>query len=104
MCFSSELYASSTTHYHTVKQQQTFDSAIGANGSSNRCVDIVGLFHRLLKLPVTLLRVYDLFDMPSSDQGVISDLLLVLVDVDSRLDAGASLVDLLGTLILCNSK
>ena len=59
---------------------------------------------RLLKLPVALLRVYDLFDMPSSDQGVMSDLLLVLVDVDSRLGAGASLVDLLGTLIFCSSR
>lgn len=62
-----------------------------------------GLFHRLLKLPVTLLRAYDLFDMSSSDQGVMSDLLLVLVDVDSRLDGGASLVDLLATLIFCSS-
>ena len=53
---------------------------------------------------MTLLRTYDLFDMSSSDQGVMSDLLLVLVDVDSRLDTGASLVDLLGTLIFCSSS
>ena len=33
----------------------------------------------------------------------MSDLLLVLVDVDSRLDGGASLVDLLATLIFCSS-
>lgn len=33
----------------------------------------------------------------------MSDLVLVLVDVDSRLEAGASLVDLLGTLIFCNA-
>lgn len=68
----------------------------------NNCC--TGLFHRLLKLPVTLLRAYDLFDMSSSDQGVMSDLLLVLVDVDSRLDGGASLVDLLATLIFCSSN
>ena len=47
--------------------------------------------------------VYVRFDMSSSDQGVISDLLLVLVDVESRLDTGASLVDLLGTRIFCST-
>ncbi len=41
--------------------------------------------------------------MSSSDHGVISDLLLVLVDVESRLDIGGSLVDLLGTRIFCST-
>ncbi len=41
--------------------------------------------------------------MSSSDHGVISDLLLVLVDVESRLDSGGSLVDLLGTRIFCST-
>ncbi len=59
---------------------------------------------RTLKLLLTLPRVYVLLDMSSYDHGVMSDLLLVLVDVaDSRLDKGASLVDLLGTRIFCNT-
>ncbi len=41
--------------------------------------------------------------MSSSDHGVMSDLLLVLVDVESRLDSGGSLVDLLGTRIFCST-
>ena len=59
--------------------------------------------HRTLNLVVPL-RLYARFDMSVSDQGVMSDLLLVL-DVDSRLDVllGASLVDLLGTHILCRT-
>lgn len=60
--------------------------------------------HRTLKLVVPL-RLYARFDMSVSDQGVMSDLLLVL-EVDSRLDVllGASLVDLLGTRILCRAR
>jgi len=50
-----------------------------------------------------LLLVYVRLDISSSDHGVISDLLLVLVDVDSRLDSGGSLVDLLGTRIFCST-
>ncbi len=47
--------------------------------------------------------MYVRFDVSSSDHGVISDLLLVLVDVESRLDSGGSLVDLLGTRIFCST-
>lgn len=61
------------------------------------------LLYLTLKLPVTLPLVYVRFDMSSSDHGVISDLLLVLVDVESRLESGGSLVDLLGTRIFCST-
>jgi hypothetical protein len=61
------------------------------------------LSYLTLKLPVTLPLVYVRFDMSSFDHGVISDLLLVLVDVESRLDSGGSLVDLLGTRIFCST-
>ena len=60
--------------------------------------------HRVLKLLVPFPRVNVRLDRSASDQGVMSDLLLVL-EVDSRLLVllGASLVDLLGTRIFCST-